>query len=80
MEPPPPLVGISAEVAAALALFHAPDDGGETDLMLDRAGNVRARWTRSGAAGLPDTATLAADAIRVAQLSAAPASHAGHAD
>jgi copper resistance protein D len=78
-EPSAPLVGISGEVAAALGLFCAPDDGGETDLMLDRVGNVRARWTRSGRAGLPDAAAVAAVAVRVAQFSAAPVRHAGHA-
>jgi len=78
-EQPAPLVGVSAEVATALTLFRAPDDGGETDLLLDRAGNLRARWTRSGPDGLPGTATLASDAVRAAQFPAAPISHAGHA-
>ena len=74
----PPLVGAAADVAATLALFRAPDDGGETDLMLDRAGNVRARWTAAAAGGLPDAATLLADAARVARFPAAPQNHAGH--
>ena len=74
----PPLVGVAADVAAALALFRAPDDGGETDLMLDRAANVRARWTAAAAGGLPDAATLLADAARVARFPAAPQNHAGH--
>ncbi len=73
-----PLVGVSAGVATTLALFHASDDGGETDLLLDRAGDLRARWTRSGPDALPDTAELAADAARVAQFPAAAISHAGH--
>jgi putative copper export protein/mono/diheme cytochrome c family protein len=83
--PPPetetrsPLVGISPEVATTLALFRAPDDGGETDLMLDRAANLRARWTRSGPGGLPTAEALIAAAARVARFPAAPASHAGHA-
>ena len=76
--PPSPLVGVSADVAASLALFRAPGDGGETDLMLDRAGAVRARWTLSGPGGLPDAKALIADAARVARFAAAPASHAGH--
>ncbi len=76
---PPPLVGVSADVAASLALFRAADDGGETDLLLDRAGNARARWTRSGPGGLPDAAALVADAARIAQFPVAPAGHAGHA-
>ncbi len=63
----------------ALALFRAGDDGGETDLLLDRAGNLRARWTLSGPDALPDPAALAAAAARVAQFPAAPISHAGHA-
>ena len=78
METLAPLVGVSAGVATALALFQASDDGGETDLLLDRAGNLRARWTRSGPHALPDTAALAVDAVRVAQFPAAPISHAGH--
>ncbi len=73
-----PLVGVSAGVAAALALFRAGGDGGETDLLLDRAGNLRARWTFSGPDALPDPAVLAAAAARVAQFPAAPISHAGH--
>jgi hypothetical protein len=73
----PPFVEVAADVAAALALFRAPDDGGETDLMLDRAANVRARWT-AAAGGLPDAATLLADTARVAQFPAAPQNHAGH--
>ena len=49
----PPFVEVAADVAAALALFRAPDDGGETDLMLDRAANVRARWTAAAEAAFP---------------------------
>ncbi len=78
-EAPPPLAGVSAEVAATLSLFRAPADGGETLLLLDRAGDPRARWTRSGPAALPDAATLLADAALVARFPAAAASHAGHA-
>jgi hypothetical protein len=74
-----PLVGVSARVATTLALFRAGDDGGETDLLLDRAGDLRARWTHSGPDTLPDSEALAADTARVAQFPAAPISHAGHA-
>jgi putative copper export protein/mono/diheme cytochrome c family protein len=74
-----PLVGVSAGVATTLALFRAGDDGGETDLLLDRAGDLRARWTLSGPDALPDPAALAAAAARVAQFPAAPISHSGHA-
>jgi putative copper resistance protein D len=74
-----PLVGVSASVATTLALFRAGDDGGETDLLLDRAGNLRARWTLSDPGAVPNPAALAATAARVAQFPAAPISHAGHA-
>jgi copper resistance protein D len=77
-EQPAPLVGVSANVAAALALFRAGDDGGETDLLLDRAGDLRARWTFSRPDALPEPAALAIAAARVAQFPAAPLSHAGH--
>jgi copper resistance protein D len=78
-ETPALLVGVAADVAATLALFRAGDDGGETDLLLDRAGDLRARWTRSGADELPDAAALSAATARIAQFPAAPVSHAGHA-
>ena len=37
-ETPAPLVRVSQDVMATLLLFRAADDGGETDLLLDRAG------------------------------------------
>jgi hypothetical protein len=76
---PPLVVDASPEEKSVLALFRAPTDGSETELMLDRGGNVRARWTLGGAGGLPDAVTLTADAERVARLAVAAASHAGHA-
>ncbi len=76
---PPLLVGVSADVAASLALFRTPGDGGETLLLLDRAGNPRARWTGSGPGGVPDAAAMVADAATVARFAVTPASHAGHA-
>ncbi|HEU0157583.1 MAG TPA: CopD family protein, partial [Stellaceae bacterium] len=76
--PAPGIANVAPEVAAALALFHDPADGGETDLLLDRAGQVRARWTANSGAGLPDIPTLATDARRVATLPAAAESHAEH--
>ncbi len=79
METSAPLVDVSAGVATTLALFRAGDDGGETDLLLDRAGDLRARWTLSGPDALPDPAALATAADRVAHFPAAPISHAGHA-
>jgi putative copper resistance protein D len=75
---PPDVVDVSSEVMSALALFRAPADGGETELMLDRAGNIRARWTAAGGGGLPDADRLAADADGVARLAVAASGHAGH--
>jgi hypothetical protein len=73
------IVEVSDDVRAALALFRSPTDGGETELMLDRGGDVRARWTASGAGGLANRATLLGDAARVASIPVAAANHAGHA-
>ncbi len=75
----PAIVAVSQDVRIALALFRSPSDGDETELMLDRSGNVRLRWTARGAGGLADTATLLADAARVATIPVAAANHAGHA-
>jgi putative copper export protein len=75
----PAIVEVSDDVRAALALFRSRTDGGETELMLDRGANVRARWTASGAGGLADAATLLRDAVRVASIPVAAANHAGHA-
>jgi putative copper resistance protein D len=72
------VVGASSEVIEALALFRAPDDGGETELLLDRAGNVRARWTASLPGGLAPPTALIVDAERVARIAKATPSHAGH--
>lgn len=75
---PPYVVGVSTDVATALKLFRAPGDGDETELMLDRNGNVRVRWTASGAGGLAAPETLAADALTVARFAGAAPNHAGH--
>ena len=75
---PPFVVGVSSEVIAALALFRAADDGGETELMLDRAGNVRARWTSNMPGGLASPGTLITDAERVARISVTGSDHAAH--
>jgi putative copper resistance protein D len=75
---PPGVVDVSSEVMSTLALFRAPADGGETELMLDLAGNIRAQWTAAGGNGLPDADTLVADAGRVARLGVAASSHSGH--
>jgi hypothetical protein len=73
------VVAVSQDVRVALALFRSPTDGGETELMLDRGSNVRARWTASGAGGLAEAGTLLADTARVASIPVAAANHAGHA-
>jgi len=77
--PTPVMVDVSADVIKALEIFQTAADAGETYLMLDRGGNVRARWTAAEAGGLPDTATLVADAARAARFAVAAPSHAGHA-
>ena len=74
----PFVVGVSSEVIDVLALFRTPDDGGETELLLDRAGNVRARWTANLPGGLARPTTLLADAERVAGITAAAPSQASH--
>jgi len=77
-ERPPLLVEVSPEVIAALALFRTAGDGAETELMLDRGGNVRARWTLAMSGGLPPPATLIAAAEHVTQIAVAAPSHVGH--
>lgn len=69
---------VSDDVRATLELFRLPNDGGETELMLDRNGSVRARWTAGGKEGLAGGDTLLADAASVAKIPAAAANHAGH--
>jgi putative copper export protein/mono/diheme cytochrome c family protein len=76
--PPPFVVGVSSEVSETLALFRAAENGGETELLLDRAGNVRARWTANTPGGLATPAALIADAEQVARISVVGPSHAGH--
>jgi putative copper resistance protein D len=75
----PAVVKVSDDVRAVLALFRSRADGGETELMLDRGAGVRARWTTSGPGGIPGSAALLADAVRVASIPVAAANHAGHA-
>jgi putative copper export protein/mono/diheme cytochrome c family protein len=77
-EKEPLVIQVSSDVRATLALFRSPNDGGETELMLDRNAGVRARWTASGRGGLGDADTLLVDAVRVARIPAAAANHAGH--
>jgi putative copper resistance protein D len=78
IELPPPLVAVAPGVKATLTMFREANDGGETDLLLDRAGNIRARWTAIGAAGLPDGAALATAAAAAARFPVAAENHAGH--
>jgi hypothetical protein len=75
---PPFAAGVSSEVSSALALFRAAEDGGETELLLDRTGDVRARWTSEMPGGLAPADMLIADAERVARIGVATPSHAGH--
>ena len=74
----PFVVGVSSEVIDVLALFRTPDDGGETEGLLDRAGNVRARWTAAMPGGLAAPAILTAAAQRVSQTAVAAPSHVAH--
>jgi putative copper export protein/mono/diheme cytochrome c family protein len=73
-----PLVEADAGVRLALALFRATKDDGETDLLLDRGGGVRARWTASGAAGVVTDRSLAANLDRVKDIAVGSEAHAGH--
>ena len=74
----PLIVGVSPEVIAALALFRADDDGGETELLLDRAGGIRARWTPAMPGGLAALDRLAVQAEHIARIAVATPVHAGH--
>lgn len=74
---PPFVVGVSDAVRTTLALFRSPDDG-ESELLLDRNGDIRARWTAAKAGKFPNAQTLAADALRAARFAVSAPSHAGH--
>jgi putative copper resistance protein D len=74
----PFVVSVSTEASSALALFRVPADGGETELLLDCAGDVRARWTGNMPGGLATTDLLIADAERVGRLAVATPRHTGH--
>jgi mono/diheme cytochrome c family protein/uncharacterized membrane protein len=75
---PPFVVPVSSEVSSALALFRAAEDGGETELLLNRAGKIHARWTNNLPGGVAPPGTLVADAERVARISIAAPDHAAH--
>lgn len=72
----PLIVRVAGDVRAALSLFRAPANGNETELILDKNGDVRARWTSTN---LPDLDTLIGIAARIAHAAVAAPSHAGHA-
>ena len=72
----PFIVAVSDDARTTLALFRSRADGGDTELLLDRGGNIRARWTAVGR--VADAATLLADAVSVAKIPVAAANHAGH--
>jgi putative copper resistance protein D len=75
----PPLVGeVLPEVTAALAPFLVLADSEEAELMLDRAKNIRARWTSAMPGGLPSPTALVVAAERVARISITTPSHPGH--
>ena len=75
----PLIVQVSGDVRATLTLFRAPADGGETELIIDKNGDARARWTAHGSDGLPDPDTLIAATVRAARFAVAAPSHTGHA-
>jgi putative copper export protein/mono/diheme cytochrome c family protein len=75
----PLAVRVSSDVLATLALFRVADDGGATELLLDRAGDIRARWTRNMPGGLPAPDMVAMHAEHIAQTASATADHMGHA-
>jgi putative copper export protein/mono/diheme cytochrome c family protein len=77
---PPLVAAAAADAVASLRLFAPVGRGRASELLLDRAGYVRARWASDGAVGLADPAALAAAAESVARFPAAAPRHAGHAE
>jgi putative copper resistance protein D len=75
---PPFVVSVSSEVSSALALFRAAEDGGEMELLLDRTGKIRARWTSNMPGGVAPPGTLVADAEGVARFAGAAPDNAAH--
>jgi hypothetical protein len=71
---------VAADAASTLRLFAPAALGRASELLLDRAGNARARWASDRPGGLADTGALAAAAKSVARFRAAAPSHAGHAE
>jgi copper resistance protein D len=74
----PLIVGVSSDVITTLALFREADDGGVTELLLDRAGDIHARWTRSMPGGLPPPDTVAMQAEHIASTAVAAPSPMAH--
>lgn len=72
------VVSVDTHPTEGTFMFRGADDGGESELLLDRNGAVRARWTAAQAAGLPGPDALAAAAARAARFSFSPPIHAGH--
>ena len=72
------VVDVSSEVTFSLALFRATEDGAETELLLDRGGNVRARWTSSTPEGLAAPGSLITAAERISRIPVAAPGHASH--
>jgi copper resistance protein D len=74
----PIVVQVANQVRDTLELFRSAKDGAETEMMLDRNGSVRARWTAAAKGGLAADDALLQDAENVAKIPAAAANHAGH--
>jgi len=72
------VVDVSSEVTFSLALFRATEDGAETELLLDRGGNVRARWTSNTPEGLAAPGSLITAAERISRIPVAAPGHGGH--
>jgi hypothetical protein len=74
----PVIVGVSPEALATLVLFRSADDGKETELLLDQAGDIRARGAGSMPGGLAAPDAVAVQAEHIARTAAATADHTGH--
>jgi putative copper resistance protein D len=73
-------VEAAPDVGSSLRLFAPAGPGRASELLLDRAGNARARWASDGPGGLADPGALAAAAGHIARFPAAAPHHAGHAE
>ncbi len=77
-KPSPFVVDVSPAVTRTLSRFRSPKDGAVTELLLDRNGTVRARWTAGTPGGLASPETLIAEGRLAARFAVAAPSHAGH--